>query len=175
MWRLCLDSVWLLINIIILNIFNPSPRAGTLSWWWSLCVSLTLQRPWNEVFFFWISWGVETRLRPAPVPPTFHWDRLLMCLNITCFYLRYLKRSAFRLIISYFMTSVGIVTGFTLLKNMSGRWWIKQAVMLARLHHRHSNDLFTPRGVHPLFSLHYMFFHNMLSGTQCMQCCCDYV
>ena len=144
MWRLWLDSVWLLINIIILNIFNPSPWAGTLSWWWSLCVSLTLQRPWNEVFFFWISWGVETRLRPAPVPPTFHWDRLLMCLNITCFYLRYLKRSAFRLIISYFMTSVGIVTGFTLLKNMSGRWWIKQAVMLARLHYRHSNDLFTP-------------------------------
>ena len=29
--------------------------------------------------------------------------------------------------------------------------------------------------LHPLFSLHYMFFHNMLSGTQCTQCCCDYV
>ena len=29
--------------------------------------------------------------------------------------------------------------------------------------------------LHPLFSLHYMFFHNMLSGTQCTHCCCDYV
>ena len=29
--------------------------------------------------------------------------------------------------------------------------------------------------LHPLFSLHYMFFHNMLSGTQCTRCCCDYV
>ena len=29
--------------------------------------------------------------------------------------------------------------------------------------------------LHPLFSPHYMFFHNMLSGTQCTQCCCDYV
>ena len=73
------------------------------------------------------------------------------------------------------MTSLGIVTGFTLLRNMSGRWWIKQAVMLARLHYRHSNDLFTLGKVLPLFSPHYMFFHNMLSGTQCTQCCCDYV
>ena len=29
--------------------------------------------------------------------------------------------------------------------------------------------------LHPLFSLHYMFLHNMLSCTQCTQCCCDYV
>ena len=29
--------------------------------------------------------------------------------------------------------------------------------------------------LHPLFSLHYMFFHNMLSGTQCTQCWRDYV
>ena len=29
--------------------------------------------------------------------------------------------------------------------------------------------------LHPLFSLHYMFFRNILSGTHCTQCCCDYV